>query len=272
MLPRFIPRKCRLKYGVYFIIAIFTLDFFGLFLHLYEDDFKKEFKYPYDGDVLAFTYQLRHGQKPDVDPINVYNYTLLNNNEFKCKDESQQHNPLNPHLIIVVKSAMHHFQRRNAIRNSWGFERRFSDILIRTVFSLGADERPGGKRSEVQKLIDLEAEKYQDVIQFDFVDTYFNNTRKTMSGIKWCVEFCKKSKFYMFVDDDYYVSVKNVLAFLKNPVNYPEYLEEYNEQLRKIHQRQLQAAQVILSLVQLISCLTTYPLFRSTKLFQRTSR
>jgi hypothetical protein len=38
------------------------------------------------------------------------------------------------------------------------------------------------------------------------------------------------------------VSIKNVLAFLRNPVHYPEYLEEYKEQLRKLNQRMLQEA------------------------------
>lgn len=44
---------------------------------------------------------------------------------------------------------------------------------------------------------------------------------------------CPFAKFYLFVDDDYYVSVKNVLMFVRNPVNYPEYLEEAQEVMRK---------------------------------------
>ncbi len=61
-----------------------------------------------------------------------------------------------------------------------------------------------------------------------------------MSGFRWVMENCVRSKFYLFVDDDFYVSVKNILAFLRNPVRYPEYLEEYNEQLRKLNQQKLQ--------------------------------
>ena len=71
-----------------------------------------------------------------------------------------------PHLLIIVKSKNEHFERRNAIRNSWGFEKRFSDVLIRTVFSLGIDrDTHDGRPSEIQKLVDLEAERYQDIIQ-----------------------------------------------------------------------------------------------------------
>lgn len=93
---------------------------------------------------------------------------MRNNNEGKCKDEFGQI-PLNPHLLIVVKSKIDHFDRRNAIRNSWGFERRFSDVLIRTVFSLGIDkETHDGERSETQKLVDIEAERYRDIIQVSY--------------------------------------------------------------------------------------------------------
>lgn len=167
---------------------------------------------------------------------------MRNNNDRKCKDEFGQI-PLNPHLMIVVKSKISNFDRRNAIRNSWGFERRFSDVLIRTVFSLGIDEEThDGGRSETQKLVDMEAERYRDIIQFNFIDAYFNNTVKTVNGIRWCKENCIRSKFYLFVDDDFYVSMKNILSYLRNPINYPEYLEEYKEQLRKINQRRLHGA------------------------------
>lgn len=35
------------------------------------------------------------------------------------------------------------------------------------------------------------------------------------------------------------MSIKNILAFLRNPLQYPEYLEDYKEQLRMINQRKL---------------------------------
>lgn len=78
--------------------------------------------------------------------------------------------------------------------------------------------------------------------QFNFIDAYFNNTLKTVSNLRWCKENCIRSKFYLFVDDDFYVSVKNILAFLRNPLQYPEYLEDYKEQLRMINQRKLHEA------------------------------
>ena len=85
----------------------------------------------------------------------------------------------------------------------------------------------------MQKVLRLK--NLNNFFQLNFIDSYFNNTIKTVSGLRWCKENCIRSKFYLFVDDDFYVSVKNILAFLRNPVNYPEYLEEYKEQLRKLN-------------------------------------
>ena len=80
------------------------------------------------------------------------------------------------------------------------------------------------------------------MFQFTFIDEYFNNTLKTINGMRWCKENCIRSKFFLFVDDDFYVSVKNILLFLRNPSLYPEYLEDNKEQMRKLNQRALQEA------------------------------
>jgi hypothetical protein len=53
-------------------------------------------------------------------------------------------------------------------------------------------------------------------VQTDFVDTYYNNTLKTMSGYRWAARFCNRSRFAMFVDDDYYVYTHNVIGYLRN--------------------------------------------------------
>lgn len=243
--------KFFIRYGTLLFVALFIIHYFGIVTHFMEHNFAKDFKYPYDDgksvSIGSLVYQMRHGQKPEVDPINNQTYSYRHNNPKKCMDEFGQ-NFLNPHLIIIVKSAMSHFDRRNAIRNSWGFERRFSDVLVKTVFTLGIDQDThDGKLTELQKLIELESHKYNDIIQFNFIDSYFNNTIKTVNGLRWCKETCIRSKYYLFVDDDFYVSVKNVLSFLKNPINYPEYLEEYKEQLRKINQRKLQSNRSLLN-------------------------
>lgn len=56
-----------------------------------------------------------------------------------------------------------------------------------------------------------------------------------MIGFKWAATYCPSSNFYMFVDDDMYVSTKNVLRFIRHPTNYPEYLLEPIYALQRDH-------------------------------------
>ena len=71
-------------------------------------------------------------------------------------------------------------------------------------------------------LYQKENDKYHDMIQGDFKDNYYNNTLKTLMGLKWAYLFCE-SDYYLFADDDYYISTKNLLLFLKDPIKYEEY-------------------------------------------------
>lgn len=233
----FSPRKCirfTIKTTLILIVSIVLIDFFGLVKHLFELNYYTLFNYPLEGDVLKYAHQVRFNQVPEVAPINFYNYTFLKPVKEKCS--SDDGGPIIPKITIIVKSAMKHFERRTAIRQSWGFEKRFSDVKMRVVFVVGISS----DNTEIQKHIDKESDLFADIVQANFEDTYFNNTIKTMMGFKWATNYCSTSKFYLFVDDDYYVSVKNLLRFLDNPARYPMYLEEADEALRKLSRSVLQ--------------------------------
>lgn len=226
--------RVKIKYVVIAVLIITTFDFFGLFTHIFEVPYDENFAYPYEGDIHEFVSQLRGNEKPDLEPINRYNYTFVYDIREKCLDR-EYGNKL--HLILLVKSAVDNFDKRIGIRNSWGFEKRFYDVPTRTVFLLG--RKP--EAPEIQSRVDAEAAKYRDVVQADFVDAYFNNTIKTMTGFKWAVEYCRNSKFYMFVDDDMYVSLKNVLRFVRHPIGYPDYVKDPKDRAEKMSKRSRRA-------------------------------
>lgn len=227
----FLIKRSRIKYLLIIIVTVFVLDFFGVFTHYFEVDFNKEFSYPIEGDVIKYAKQIRYNHKPDVEPINIYNYTYISNPQHKCKFEQRQ---MTPKLTLLIKSSLGNSDRRNAIRKSWGFEKRFSDVIIRRVFLLGI---PKESNPVLEKEIEEESLEHKDIVQLNFHDTYFNNTIKTIMGFKWAVENCPNSKFYMFVDDDFYVSTKNILRFIRNPLHYPEYLEDADETIRKLSRK-----------------------------------
>lgn len=207
--------KVKIKHFLCLISVFLIVVVSGLFTHLLEYDYHTDFKYPYDGDIQQSLLQLQQNQVPDIAPINVYNYEYVIKSKNKCIVEDQT-----LRLVYIIKSAPENLDRRNAIRKTWGYQKRFSDVEIRTVFILGV-------KLGMQDKINEESLQYHDIVQANFTDSYFNNTIKTMMGFKWAITHCTNAKFYMFVDDDYYISTKNVLRFVRNPGHYPEYVKNY---------------------------------------------
>ena len=198
----------------------------GLIVMLHELDYETEFKYPIEGDITQYIREMEQGLKPSITPFKNHAMKFKIKNEGKCMDAnnvSEEEN-LPIRIVYIVKSAISHFENRNAIRKTWGYEKRFSDVQIRTVFLLGSTDET--QRDNMQNKIVRENEQFQDIVQGDFLDTYYNNTIKTLMGIRWAADFCSNSRFYLFVDDDYYVSTRNILRFLRNPSNYPKYLQD----------------------------------------------
>jgi len=214
---------------------IALLEFFGAFVHLFEVTYDENFVYPYEGNIHEFVNALRRNEKPEIEPINEYRYAFILKQPQKCKEDADD----TLRLVYIVKSAIENFDRRAAIRNSWGIEKRFFDVPARTIFVVGTHSDD----QEIDAKLKQEAGIYKDIVQADFVDSYYNNTIKTMMSFKWLVKYCSNSKFYMFVDDDMYVSVKNVATFIRNPANYPFYLMEsrkvYSAHKREIKQSDL---------------------------------
>ncbi|KAK0182889.1 hypothetical protein PV327_000976 [Microctonus hyperodae] len=210
--------RIKLKHVCILFGIIMLMDLFGAFTHIFEKSYNEYFKYPYEGDIFSSIEALKNKKKPDIEPINQYNYSYIHDIKEYCVDNNYH----TLRLIFLVKSACENFHRRKAIRNSWGYKKRFFDVPTRTIFLLGKHDND----NELQLKIDEESKTYKDIMQVDFIDSYYNNTIKTMIGFRWAVNYCLNAKYYMFVDDDIYVSVKNVLRFIRNPASYPDYLKE----------------------------------------------
>lgn len=167
----------------------------------------------------------RNHEPVSHEPINEVgsNIIYLSKADEACSSTSYR-------LIILVASKPSNFERRAAIRETWGYPKRFSDVPIKTVFLLGFEKDLDNPVHEGQEKVDTssldeaiehEITKYGDVIQGDFHDNDANNTIKTQMGLRWLVESCSQFRFAAFVSDDMYVSIKNILKFIRHPVEYP---------------------------------------------------
>lgn len=115
-----------------------------------------------------------------------------------------------PYFVTLVHSSPTQYERRAACRETWAH----SDPRTKTYFLMGWVQS-----TTVQKRIDEEEEKFHDIIQGNFVDSYHNLTYKHTMALKWFSENCPNVKYLLKMDDDVFVNVPATYEFLVNNKN-----------------------------------------------------
>ncbi|XP_062866050.1 N-acetyllactosaminide beta-1,3-N-acetylglucosaminyltransferase 2a [Trichomycterus rosablanca] len=118
-----------------------------------------------------------------------------------------------PFLLLVVKTLAPHFDRRQAIRQSWGRAGILDGRRVAVVFLLGRtsarDHLP-----DVSDLLRHEARLHADLLQWDFRDAFFNLTLKEVLFLEWMGERCPLARYVFKGDDDVFVNTRSILRFL----------------------------------------------------------
>ncbi|XP_037537199.1 N-acetyllactosaminide beta-1,3-N-acetylglucosaminyltransferase 2 [Nematolebias whitei] len=119
-----------------------------------------------------------------------------------------------PFLLLAVKSLAPHFDRRQAIRQSWGRAGVIANKTVVTVFLLGnatsVDHHP-----DLSEMMHYESSHHKDIIQWDFRDSFFNLTVKEVLFLEWIQAHCSGAQFIFKGDDDVFVNTHRILDFLK---------------------------------------------------------
>ncbi|XP_071335934.1 N-acetyllactosaminide beta-1,3-N-acetylglucosaminyltransferase 2 [Trachinotus anak] len=119
-----------------------------------------------------------------------------------------------PFLLLAVKSQVSHFDRRQAIRQSWGQAGVIANQTVVTVFLLGNatvwDHHP-----DLSHSLQDESTRHQDIIQWDYRDSFFNLTVKEVLFLEWIQARCPGARFIFKGDDDVFVNTYRILDFLK---------------------------------------------------------
>ncbi|XP_029472698.1 UDP-GlcNAc:betaGal beta-1,3-N-acetylglucosaminyltransferase 7 [Rhinatrema bivittatum] len=153
------------------------------------------------------------GLEPNFQQFLLYRhcryFPMLINHPEKCGEQI--------HLLIVVKSIITQHDRRETIRKTWGKEREVDGKKIKTVFLLGTASK-NEERANYQKLLDYENYIYRDILQWDFLDTFFNLTLKEVHFLKWLSIYCDNVEYIFKGDDDVFVSPNNILEYLEGNV------------------------------------------------------
>ncbi|XP_008822388.1 lactosylceramide 1,3-N-acetyl-beta-D-glucosaminyltransferase isoform X1 [Nannospalax galili] len=136
-------------------------------------------------------------------------YPYLINHKEKCQAQDVL-------LLLFVKTAPENYDRRSIIRKTWGNEKYVQSQLnanIKTLFALGT---PGPLKGELQNKLIREDRVYNDIIQQDFVDSFYNLTLKLLLQFSWANTFCPHAKFLMTADDDIFIHMPNLIDYLQD--------------------------------------------------------
>ncbi|XP_073700983.1 beta-1,3-galactosyltransferase 1-like [Garra rufa] len=132
------------------------------------------------------------------------NYHFILDEPDKCQQ--------NPFLVLMVPVAPHQVDARNAIRSTWGNESSVQGKKLLTLFLVGLTGGP-----EAQQQLEEESRQHRDLVQSNFVDSYFNLTIKTMVIMDWLATRCPQANYSMKVDSDMYLNLENLMSLLLAP-------------------------------------------------------
>ncbi|XP_035704932.1 beta-1,3-galactosyltransferase brn isoform X2 [Folsomia candida] len=148
-------------------------------------------------------------------PINFKYSSIDYIHKALSKNEKQAHG-----LLVLVKSAIKNFEKRESIRQTWGQLQYLEDAKIddnlpsKLLFICGVPRN--SDFDSVEELFPQEWDK-NDIIVADFLDEYGNNTYKSLLALRWASqEFQSDFQYLLLVDDDMYVDLVNLSTYLRN--------------------------------------------------------
>ncbi|XP_069787772.1 N-acetyllactosaminide beta-1,3-N-acetylglucosaminyltransferase 2 [Narcine bancroftii] len=132
-------------------------------------------------------------------------YPLIIDQPTKCMNK--------PVLLLAIKSLESHFDRRQAIRQSWGSEVTIRNKTIARIFLLGkssqVDDFP-----DLSDMLKFESEQHNDILLWNHRDTFFNLTLKEVLFLEWINKSCSNIQYIFKGDDDVFVNTLQILEYL----------------------------------------------------------
>lgn len=117
-------------------------------------------------------------------------------------------------LLFAIKSGPENFQRRQAVRETWGREHvDQSGLRVQTIFLLGRSSSLDDP--DLAPLLSTEEQHHRDLLQWDFHESFLNLTLKMNVFLRWLQQNCSQVSFVFSGDDDVFVNTPVLLLYLQ---------------------------------------------------------
>ncbi|XP_047458748.1 N-acetyllactosaminide beta-1,3-N-acetylglucosaminyltransferase 3-like [Mugil cephalus] len=121
-------------------------------------------------------------------------------------------------LLLVIKSSPINYDRREVLRKTWAKERLHKGAQIRRIFISGTSS-DHWEKDRLNKLLQLEHQQYNDILQWDFNDSFFNLTLKQALFFEWMANNCPHARFLLNGDDDVFANTNGMVEYLQGLQN-----------------------------------------------------
>lgn len=164
-------------------------------------------KINYDIKTLIFkaeTYTLK--QTYPVDTLNSNDYQQLinlKNFTFTIINECGNSNLI---LLVLIHSHPNNFDKRQAIRRTWGQNNKIVKTLFMTAFIEDVN---------IEEKLYEEHKTYGDLVQGSFTEHYKNLTYKHVMLFKYAIYHCPQAQYILKTDDDVFVNMPVMMYFLQ---------------------------------------------------------
>ncbi|XP_075896776.1 N-acetyllactosaminide beta-1,3-N-acetylglucosaminyltransferase 3-like isoform X2 [Nelusetta ayraudi] len=118
-------------------------------------------------------------------------------------------------LLLVIKSSLGNYERREVLRKTWAKERQINGLWVRRIFISGTTG-DGFEKIRLNKRLELEQQQHNDIIQWDFKDTHCNLTLKQVLFLEWLDKNCPNVSFLLNGDDDVFAHTENMVEYLQS--------------------------------------------------------
>ena len=117
-----------------------------------------------------------------------------------CKDV----HPISVFIHSAGRSNGKYFDIRQGLRNTWVSQMKELNISVFFAIALNKNE-------SINEELKEESNKYEDIIQFSFIDAYYNLTLKAISILRWINKKCLTSTYILKTDNDVVVNPRLLL-------------------------------------------------------------
>ncbi|VDN03032.1 unnamed protein product [Thelazia callipaeda] len=112
----------------------------------------------------------------------------------------------NVSVFYIIRTHPRNTSWRNLIRSTWA-----GPVKHSLIFVLGVE-----KVGEVEEMVQFEAQIHDDLIVFDFIDSYDNMTLKSLNILTWIVRNCQLPRFFMQGDPDIVAFPNQISSYTLN--------------------------------------------------------